>query len=147
MFRLAPVPGETTASLICRLAARYGLEEKTLRSSWEWRNYPPRHKSGATRADAEVLLKAAGRRLLARLCGVEQDMLARALPSWEQQDGKLPAAPDAEPAAAWRITGALAGPAAFGCRLCTARRTGTAVQSPGSKGADSTQRRRRDVTP
>ncbi|MET7695124.1 TniQ family protein [Streptomyces sp. NPDC005483] len=128
VFRLPPVSGETTASLVCRLAARYGLEAKTLRSNWQWRNSPPRHESGDARADAEVLLNAAGRRLLALLCGVEQDVLARALPSWGQQDAKLPAAPDAEPAAAWRIGGALAGPVAFGCRLCTARRTGTAAR-------------------
>ncbi|MGW1563376.1 DNA-binding protein [Streptomyces sp. NPDC002144] len=125
VFRITPLTGETTASLICRTGARYGLEAKTLRSSWQWRNYPPRHESGNLRADAEVLLNPAGRRLLARLCGVEQDVLARALPSWGQQDAKLPAASDAEPAAAWRIGSPLAGPVAFGCRLCTARRTGT----------------------
>lgn len=128
VFRLAPVSGETTASLVCRLAARYGLEAKTFRSQWQWRNSPPRHESGDARANAEVLLNAAGRRLLARLCGVEQDVLARALPSWREQDAKLPNAPDAEPAAAWRISGALAGPVAFGCRLCIAQRTGTAAQ-------------------
>ncbi|WP_329374423.1 DNA-binding protein [Streptomyces sp. NBC_01483] len=128
IFRTAPFPGETTSSLLSRLAHRYGLEEKALRSCWQWRNYPPRHENGSARADAEMLLNAAGRRLLSHLCGVEQDVLARALPSWGQEDAKLPAAPDAGPAAAWRIGGALAGPVAFGCRLCTARRTGTAVQ-------------------
>ncbi|MFF4307946.1 DNA-binding protein [Streptomyces sp. NPDC001601] len=73
-----------------------------------------------------MLLNTAGRQVLARLCGVGQDVLARALPAWGQQDAKLPNAPDAEPAAAWRIGGALAGPVAFGCRLCTVRRTGAA---------------------
>ncbi|WP_316745462.1 TniQ family protein [Streptomyces sp. MK7] len=125
VFRLAPMSGESTASLVCRLAARYGLEAKTLRSGWRWRNSPPRHESGNPRADAEVLLNTAGQQMLARLCGVGQDVLARALPTWGQRDAKLPAASDAEPAAAWRIGGALAGPVAFGCRLCTARRTGT----------------------
>ncbi|MFF7977380.1 DNA-binding protein [Streptomyces sp. NPDC007905] len=73
-----------------------------------------------------MLLNTAGQQMLTRLCGVGQDVLARALPTWGQQDAKLPAAPDAEPAAAWRIGGALAGPVAFGCRLCTVRRTGAA---------------------
>ncbi|MHC3475544.1 DNA-binding protein [Streptomyces sp. 7R007] len=125
VLRVAPVTGETTASLINRAAASYGLQTTALRCSWQWRNYPPRHESGNLRADAEVLLNAAGRQVLARLCAVEQDVLARALPTWGQQDAKLPARSDAEPAAAWRIGGALAGPVAFGCRLCTARRTGT----------------------
>ncbi|GGP00122.1 TniQ family protein [Wenjunlia tyrosinilytica] len=126
LFRVVPVAGETTSSLICRIANRYGMEAKALRSSWHWRNYPPRHESGGARADAEVLLNAAGRQLLAGLCGVEEDVLARALPSWEQEDAKLPDREDGVPAAAWRIGGAVAGPVAFGCRLCTARRTGMA---------------------
>ncbi|MFF1659168.1 hypothetical protein [Streptomyces sp. NPDC058255] len=75
-----------------------------------------------------MLLNAAGRQFLAGLCGVKEDVLARALPSWEQEDAKLPAEEDQVPAAAWRIGGAVTGPAAFGCRLCTARRTGTAVR-------------------
>ncbi|MFF0087885.1 DNA-binding protein [Streptomyces canus] len=124
-LRTAPLQGETTSSLICRIARRYGMEAKTLRSCWHWRNSPPRHDGGGARADAEVLLNAAGRQVLAAVCGVEQDVLARALPAWEREDAKLPAGPDAVPTAAWRIAGAVAGPAAFGCRLCTARRTGT----------------------
>ncbi|WP_338063913.1 hypothetical protein [Streptomyces noursei] len=55
-------------------------------------------------------------------------MLARALPSWEREDAKLPAGEDTTPAAAWRIGGAVAGPVAFGCRLCAARRTGTVMR-------------------
>jgi hypothetical protein len=81
IFRIAPFPGETASSLLSRLAHRYGLEGKALRSCWQWRNYPPRHENGGARADAEMLLNAAGRRLLSQLCGVEQDVLARALPS------------------------------------------------------------------
>jgi hypothetical protein len=53
-----------------------------------------------------VLLNAAGRQLLAGLCGVEEDVLARALPSWGQEDTKLPAEEDGVPAAASRIGGA-----------------------------------------
>ncbi|MDX3588934.1 TniQ family protein [Streptomyces europaeiscabiei] len=128
VFCVAPLTGETTSSLISRIAGRYGMEAKTLRSCWHWRNYPPGHDGGGARADAEVLLNAAGRRLLAGLCGVQEDVLAQALPSWGQEDAKLPAAEAAGPAAAWRISGAVAGPVAFGCRLCTARRTGTAVR-------------------
>ncbi|MER5981070.1 TniQ family protein [Streptomyces sp. NPDC001857] len=128
LLRTAPLQGETTSSLICRIANRYGMEAKALRSSWQWRNYPPGHDGGGARADAEVLLNAAGRQLLAALCGVEKDVLARALPSWGQEDAKLPAGEDQVPAAAWRIGGAVAGPVASGCRLCTARRTGTAMR-------------------
>jgi hypothetical protein len=73
-----------------------------------------------------VLLNAAGRQLLAGLCGASEGVLARTLPSWGQEDAKLPAGEDQVPAAAWRIGGAVAGSAAFGCRLCAARRTGTA---------------------
>lgn len=104
------------------------MEAKVLRSCWQWRNYPPGHDGGGTRADAEVLLNTPGRRLLADLCGVEEDILARALPSWGQEDAKLSAGKDGVPAAAWRTGGALAGPVAFGCRLCAARRTGTAMR-------------------
>lgn len=129
VFRVAPLAGETTASLICRIASRYGMEAKVLRSCWQWRNYPPGHDGGGTRADAEVLLNTPGRQLLAGLCGVEEDVLARALPSWGQEDAKLSAGKNGVPAAAWRTGGAVAGLVAFGCRLCTARRTGTAVRA------------------
>ncbi|MGW3202366.1 DNA-binding protein [Streptomyces sp. NPDC001118] len=128
IFRVVPFTGETTASLVCRIAARYGLEAKTLRSCWKWRNYPPRHEGGGARADADMLLNAPGRQVLAAVCGVEEYVLARALPSWGQEDAKLPAGKDGVPAAAWRIGGAVAGPAAFGCRLCAAQRTGTTVR-------------------
>ncbi|MGW4984001.1 DNA-binding protein [Streptomyces mirabilis] len=128
LLRTAPLQGETTSSLICRVAGRYGMEAKVLRSCWQWRNYPPGHDGGGARADAEVLLNAAGRQLLAGLCGVEEDVLARALPSWGQEDAKLSAGKNGVPAAAWRTGGAVAGPVAFGCRLCAARRTGRAVR-------------------
>ncbi|KIF72810.1 DNA-binding protein [Streptomyces sp. 150FB] len=127
LLRTAPLHGETTLSLICRIASRYGLESKALRSCWHWRNHQPKHEGGACRADAEVLLNVAGRQLLSGLCGVEEGVLARALPSWGQEDAKLPAEESGVPAAAWRIGGGVAGPVAFGCRLCTARRTGTVV--------------------
>ncbi|MFD8197848.1 DNA-binding protein [Streptomyces wuyuanensis] len=129
LLRTAPLQGETTASRIYRIANRYGLEAKALRSWWTWRGPRPRHDGGPVRADAEVLLNAAGRQLLADLCSVEEEVLARALPSWAREGPKLlPGEEDAVPAAAWRIAGAVAGSVAFGCRLCTARRTGTVVR-------------------
>ncbi|MEU1107275.1 hypothetical protein ABZ408_41075 [Streptomyces tibetensis] len=78
--------------------------------------YQPRHEGGG-RDDAEVLLNAPGRQLLAERCGAEEDALARTFPSWRQEDAKLPAMEDAVSAAAWRIGGTVAGPVAFGCRL------------------------------
>ncbi|APU38417.1 TniQ family protein [Streptomyces sp. TN58] len=128
LVRTAPLQGETTSSLICRIASRYGLEAKALRSGWHWRNHQPKHAGGAFRADAEVVLNSAGRQLLAGLCGVEEEVLARALPSWAQEDAKLSAEATGVPMAAWRIAGTVAGPVAFGCRLCAAGRAGTAVR-------------------
>ncbi|MER6240388.1 DNA-binding protein [Streptomyces clavifer] len=128
LLSTVPLQRETTSSLICRIASRYGLEAKALRSCWKWHSHQPRHDGGGARADAEVLLNTAGRQLLGGLCGVEEDVLARALPSWGHQDAKVPAEEGGVPAAVWRIGGTVAGPVAFGCRLCTARRTGTVVR-------------------
>ncbi|MFJ3673909.1 helicase associated domain-containing protein [Streptomyces sp. NPDC090106] len=88
------------------------MEAKALRSYWQWRNYPPGHNGGGARADAEVLLNTAERQLLAGLSGAEEDVLARALPSWGQEDTKLPAGKNGVPSAAWRTGGAVAGPVA-----------------------------------
>ncbi|MFD5110275.1 TniQ family protein [Streptomyces cinereoruber] len=129
LLRIAPLRGETTSSLICRIASRYGLEAKGLRSYWQWLNQQPKHEGGSCRADAEVVLNAAGRQLLASLCGIGEDVAARALPSWRQQDAKLPAGRDGVPAAVWRIGSVVVGPVAFGCGLCTAQRTGTVVRA------------------
>ncbi|MEV7445644.1 DNA-binding protein [Streptomyces sp. NPDC091204] len=129
LLRTAPLQGETTSSLICRIASGYGLEAKALRSCWHWRNHQPKHEGGTCRADAEVLLNSAGRQLLAGLCGVEEGVLARALPSWAREDAKLPSERDALPEAVWRTGGTVAGPVAFGCRLCAARRTGVGVRA------------------
>lgn len=127
VLRIAPLSGETTSSLICRIAHRYGLEAGALRSYWQWRNTPPPLAGGGVPADAEVLLTRAGQEVLAKLCGVGREVLARALPSWECRDGKL-AERRETPAAVWRRAAAVVGPVAFGCRLCTARRTGTWVR-------------------
>ncbi|MFD4263313.1 hypothetical protein ACFWR9_38325 [Streptomyces sp. NPDC058534] len=125
LLRTAPLQGETTSSLICRIASRYGMEAKALRSYWTWRNYPPGHDGGGARADAEVLLNAAGRQLLAGLCGVEEDVLARALSSWGQEDSKLSAGKNRVPAAAWRTGGA---------RSPGQRRSAAACARPGARG-------------
>ncbi|MGW7427825.1 DNA-binding protein [Streptomyces sp. NPDC054813] len=101
------------------------MEATALRSYWRWRNHPPRHEGPGERADAEMLLNAAGRQVLAQLCEVDERVLARALPSWGLRDGRLSEGP---PGAAWRTAGGVAGPAAFGCRLCMARRVGAAVR-------------------
>ncbi|MFD9196401.1 MULTISPECIES: DNA-binding protein [Streptomyces] len=131
VFRVAPLAGETMSSLIDRVAACYGMEAKALWSCWRWRGSRPRHESGGVRADGEVVLNAAGREVLARLCGVGQEVLGRALPSWGREGAKFPAGEGGEggePLAVWRAGGAVVGPVAFGCRLCAARRTGAAVR-------------------
>ncbi|MFF9607563.1 hypothetical protein ACF1GY_35770 [Streptomyces sp. NPDC014684] len=99
------MPGETTSSLICRIASRYGMEAKVLRACWKWRNHPPGHEGGGARADAEVLLNASGRRLLAGMCGAEEAVL-RALPSWAAEDAKL-RAEVGDPVGLWRIAESL----------------------------------------
>ncbi|MDY0816251.1 DNA-binding protein [Kitasatospora purpeofusca] len=76
-----------------------------------------------------MLLDTAGRRALAGLCGVPEEVLERALPAWGVDDEKLAAAAGADgPRAVWRVAGAAVGPAAFGCRSCAARRTGAPVR-------------------
>ena len=72
-----------------------------------------------------MLLNTAGRQLLAGMCG-EEDLLARALPSWEEEEAKPRAGAD-DPVGLWRVGGVVAGSVAFGCRLCAEQ---TAIQSP-----------------
>ncbi|MCC9312320.1 DNA-binding protein [Kitasatospora sp. RB6PN24] len=125
VFRVSPIARETTFSLVGRVAARYGLDDTAVLTQWQWRGHRPRHEGGALRADAEMLLDAAGRRMLAGLCGVGEQELGRALPAWGRDDEKLTAGPGGGgPRAVWRVGGAVVGPVAFGCRSCTARRTG-----------------------
>ncbi len=57
-------------------------------------------------------------------------VLSRALPAFAVDDSQISAGAAATVARArWRAAGALVGPAAFACRLCTARRTGEAVRA------------------
>ncbi|MGW6062623.1 DNA-binding protein [Streptomyces sp. NPDC055189] len=75
-----------------------------------------------------MLLNTAGRQVLADLCGVEGVVMARALPSWDHGEVVPELQGEAgEPAAVWRVGGAVAGPVAFGCRSCAARRSGSPV--------------------
>ncbi|MFJ4526503.1 DNA-binding protein [Streptomyces sp. NPDC088810] len=129
-LRTVPLAGETTASLINRTAARYGLPVAGVLQQWTCRNSPARLDGGGVRADAEIVLNAAGRDVLADLCGVEPAVLARALPAFTVDDPKISTGREADLAQArWRAAGAVAGEAAFACRLCTARRTGQAVRA------------------
>lgn len=128
MFRIAPLPGELTSCLMDRVAARYGIPAQALHAAWQRHGSRPRHHSGGVRTDTEALLNAEGRRVLAELCGTGQDVLARALPAWARKDTRPAAQKDGVPGAVWQTGSTAAGPVAFGCRLCTARRTGTAVR-------------------
>ncbi|AQW56242.1 DNA-binding protein [Streptomyces hygroscopicus] len=128
-MRTVPLAGELTASLINRVADRYGLPAAGVLRLWTCRNSPTRHDGGRVRADAEVVLNEAGRRVLAELCGVEPQVLARALPTFTVDEPKISSGREAAVAQVrWRAAGAVAGPAAFACRLCTAGRTGQAVR-------------------
>lgn len=113
VLRVAPMAGETTWSLLQRTAAAYGVQADALLGHWQWRNHRPRHSAGTQRADAEVLLDAAGRQVLSVLCGVRQEVLVRVLPSWAREEKTL-AGPDpsGSPQGLWRVGGAVAGPVA-----------------------------------
>lgn len=132
VLRVVPLAGETTWSYLSRLAGRYGLESGALLPWWTWSGSRPRDEDGP-RDDAEVLLNPSGRQLLARLGGVDGQDLARALPAFgdgpQPTPSGTPAGPGgAEPGTAagrWKVASAgPRGPVAYGCRLCTAARTG-----------------------
>ncbi|MFL4909350.1 DNA-binding protein [Streptomyces sp. MMS24-I2-30] len=128
-LRIAPLPAETTWSLMGRIAARYGMPVTGLRASWQWRNHPPHSPgTGGVRPDAEVLLDSAGQNLLAAMCRTDPRSLERALPAWTTGPAMFTEpSGDGRPQACWQL-GALAHrPVAFACRLCTARRTGQQV--------------------
>ncbi|MBT2472580.1 DNA-binding protein [Streptomyces sp. ISL-66] len=127
MLRIAPVTSETTWSLICRVAGRYGQDPNWLLGHWHWKNDRPRHPDGTPRADAEALLDQAGRSVLVGLCGIDEEALGRALPAWQGTGQPAKQQTSGVPGALWRVAGTDMKPVAFGCRLCTARRTGQAV--------------------
>lgn len=136
VLQVPPVAGETTWSYLSRIAGRYGMEPAALLPWWTWTGSRPRDEVGP-REDAEVLLNPAGRRLLAQLGGVDEQVLVRALPAFG--DGPQPGAPNSpswpgrpgeavgsgKPAGRWKVASAGEhGPVAYGCPLCTAARTG-----------------------
>ncbi|WP_406292069.1 DNA-binding protein [Embleya sp. NBC_00896] len=105
------------------------MDADALAGHWGWLNHRPRHRGGGLRADAEVVLDAAGRRVLVELCGVGEEVLGRALPSWGREEDEVAGWGTAGmPQGMWRVGGAVVGPVAFGCRLCAARRTGGPVR-------------------
>ncbi len=70
---------ELTASLIGRVAARYGLPAADLLRQWTCRSSPARLAGGGVQTDGEIVLNEARRDVLAGLCGVEPTVLARTL--------------------------------------------------------------------
>ncbi|MEU6557960.1 DNA-binding protein [Streptomyces sp. NPDC046915] len=127
LLRTAPVSRETTWSLMGRVAATYGMHPEQMLGHFTVTGSRPRHEGGAVRADAELLLNEAGRRMLAGLSGVGQDMLGRALPALSRKDAKA-GTDEGAARAVWRVGGAAVGPVAYGCRLCTARRCGAGAR-------------------
>ena len=86
------------------------------------------HGLTQVRPDAEVVLNRAGQDALARLCRVDPHSLERALPSWSAGPQMFKGPADStRPLARWQVGSTASGPVAFGCRLCTARRTGEAT--------------------
>ncbi|WP_436950024.1 hypothetical protein [Streptomyces sp. SudanB52_2052] len=109
VLRTVPLAGELTASLISRVAARYGLPTAGVLRLWTCRNSPARHDGGGARADAEVVLNGTGRHVLAELCRVEPKVLAHALPAFTMDDPKICTGREAEEAQArWRAAGTVA---------------------------------------
>lgn len=116
-LRTGPLAGELTSCLIGRVAGRYGMERGEVLAQWSLAGSPARHpEGGGVRADAEVILNGAGRRVLAELCGVASRVLARALPAY-LADGP---AENAVARGRWRVAQTVAGPAVFGCLVCRA---------------------------
>ncbi|MFD9821338.1 TniQ family protein [Streptomyces violascens] len=129
ILRVAPLTGETTWSFLYRVAASYGMPPGALLPWWDQTNGRPRHASGEPRADAEIHLNRAGQQMLAQLSGADGGSLARALPTWPLGPTAFEdRADDERPLLKWQTGSAAWGPVAFGCRLCTARRTGAGVR-------------------
>ncbi|MFI0724257.1 DNA-binding protein [Streptomyces sp. NPDC021224] len=109
------------------------MEPAALLPWWIWTGSRPRDEAGP-RDDAEVVLSPAGRQLLARLGGVGEHDLVRALPAFNDEpssdtpDRSGETAGSGRPAGRWKVASAGEhGPVAYGCALCTAARTGRAT--------------------
>jgi ATP/maltotriose-dependent transcriptional regulator MalT len=111
-LRIAPLPAETTWSLLGRVAARYGMSATDLRTAWEWRNHPPRSPgTGGMRPDAEVLLDPAGQNLLTAMCRTHPSTLQRALPTWTNNPALFTTpVTDERPRGRWQSGAAAHGP-------------------------------------
>jgi hypothetical protein len=135
-LRVAPVAGETTWSYVCRIAGRYGMDSAALLPWWTWTGTRPRDEAGP-RDDAEVLFNPAGRQLLARLGGLGEHDLARALPAFADEpqpaDAASPsrlgeAAGSGSPAGRWKVASAGEhGPTARARRWCPSGSTWLAL--------------------
>ncbi|WP_369253709.1 Helicase associated domain protein [Streptomyces sp. R35] len=120
-----PVRGETTWSFLHRVAVCYGLEVGELLAWgwWQWVN--PVAQSRGRRPDGDVLLSSAAQAQVAAWSGIPATHLARALPSWAAGPASFAERATGEQGwARWRVGVQEWGPVSFGCRLCTARRSG-----------------------
>jgi hypothetical protein len=125
VLRVSAVEGETAWSYLSRVAARYGMEPSALLGQWAWVNQRPQADGGGVRPDAEILFNHAGQQQLAQIGGAGPASMARSLPAWTGGPSEFgERAGDHQPMAKWRVASTVGGPVAFGCRLCTARRTG-----------------------
>ena len=122
---VSPATGETTASYLSRIAGRYGMDPSALLAWWQWTGSRPRDASGGFRDDAEVLLNISGQQLLAQLTGIEPQDLVRALPAFVDGPQAMDGPTEGAARGRWQVASSGAhGPVAYGCRLCTAARTG-----------------------
>lgn len=120
-LRVAPVQFETTISYIQRLAARHHLSAAQLLSALGIPR-PLAHdactRPHGPRTASELYLNAAARHRIAAFCGIHEEHLAHALPTWTRY---LDRSPDESPTARVRLSQLHA---VTGCPHCTLARTG-----------------------
>jgi hypothetical protein len=123
LARVAPLPRETTASFVARLAARNHVSEAVLFDHVGI----PRPEVTDTRSKGanvfyeveELYFNAPARSAIAWVAGVPEEHLRRALPQWEP--GLASRGATGRPRARYRLSGL---PSVGGCPGCVARRTG-----------------------
>lgn len=59
LLRIAPVSGETTWSLLRRVAAAYGMHPEQVLGHFAVTGSRPRHEGGTVRSDGELVLNGA----------------------------------------------------------------------------------------